>query len=164
MEPTASWDTLKLAPAVLLSFSGRPRSHTRHLPHRLPLFHFTGPDASGLTSEPTRFTSPTALITLHKASSDDATMLDAIFMKSLSTTKRVIALTNNNLFAGFYVIMPHKCIHPIFQPQRCTLTDLDTGVKHEFLVGQSSNNPRFLHAEYIPVEVADTFVCLVDTC
>jgi hypothetical protein len=63
------------------------------------------------------------LITLHKASSDNAMMLNAIFKKSLSTTKHVIVLTNNNLFEGFYIVTPNKCIHPIFQPQRCTLTN-----------------------------------------
>jgi len=76
--------------------------------------------------------------------------------------KRVIALTNNNLFAGFYVVTPHKRIRPIFQPQRCTLTDLDTGIEQEFLVGHGSNDPRFLRAEYVPVNLAGTSVCLAD--
>jgi hypothetical protein len=45
-------------------------------------------------------------------------MLDAGFKKSLSTSKRIIALANNNLFAGFYVVRPNKHVRPIFQPQR----------------------------------------------
>ena len=103
--------------------------------------------------------SPTTLITLHKANSADAASLDASFRKSLSTTKRVIALSNNSLFAGFYVVTPHKRIRPIFQPQRCTLTDPNTGVEQEFLVGHGSNDPQFLHAEYVTVavNVAGTF-------
>jgi hypothetical protein len=59
--------------------------------------------------------------------------------------------------------MPHKHVQPIFQPQHCTLTNPDTGVKQEFLVGHGSNDPRFLRAEYVPVDVAGTFVCLVNT-
>ena len=102
------------------------------------------------------------LILLHKASSDDAATLDAGFKKSLSTTKRIIALANNNLFAGFYVVMPNKRIRPIFQHQRCTLTDPNTGAELEYLIGHGSNDPRFMHAEYTPVEVAATFVCIVD--
>jgi hypothetical protein len=77
--------------------------------------------------------------------------------------KRVIALTSNNLFAGFYVVTPHKRVRPIFQPQRCTLTDPDTGIEQEFLVGHGSNDPRLLHVEYVSVDIAGTFVCLVDT-
>jgi len=70
---------------------------------------------------------------------------------------------NNNLFAGFYVVTPNKCVRPIFQPQRCTLTDPNTGDEHKFLVVHGSNNPRFLHMEYVPVEAAGIFICLVDT-
>jgi hypothetical protein len=100
---------------------------------------------------------------LHKSSSDDAEALNAGFKKSLSTTKLIIALANNNLFVGFYVVTPNKRIRPIFQPQRCTLTDPDTGTELEYLVGHGSNDPRFMRAEYTPVEVAATFVCIVDT-
>ena len=42
-------------------------------------------------------------------------MLDAGFKKSLFTTKRIIALANNNLFPGFYVVMPNKRIRAIFR-------------------------------------------------
>ena len=77
--------------------------------------------------------------------------------------KRIIALANNNLFAGFYVVMPYKRIRPIFQPQRCTLTDPDTGAGLEYLIGHGSNDPRFMRTGYTPVEVATTFVCIVDT-
>ncbi len=84
-------------------------------------------------------------------------------MHIISTTKRIIALTNNNLITGFYVVTPNKHIHPIFQPQCCTLTNPDTRAKLEYLIGHGSNDSRFLHAEYAPVKVAGTFVCLVDT-
>jgi hypothetical protein len=94
---------------------------------------------------------------------DDATSLSAGFRASLSTSKRIIALANNSLFVGFYVITPNKHVHPIFQPKRCTLTDPDTGVEHEYLLGHGSNDPRFLRAEFAPVEVAGTFACLIDT-
>jgi len=100
---------------------------------------------------------------LHKASSDDAASLDTNFRKSLTATKRVIALTNNSLFTGFYVVTPHKRVRPIFQPQRCTLTNPDTRVEQEFLVGHGSNDRRFLCAEYAPVDVAGTFACLINT-
>ena len=146
-----------LAPA-----SADPRSHTRHLT-QVSLSYSSASTTSGLTSTPTRVLSPPSLITLYKTSSDDATTLDSSFKKSLSSSKRILALANNNLFAGFYVITPHKRIRPIFQPQRCTLTDADTGVELEYLVGHSSNDPRFLKAEYTPVEVAGTYVYLVDS-
>jgi hypothetical protein len=100
---------------------------------------------------------------LHKGCSDNATMLNTGFRGCLYTSKRIIMLANNNLFAGFYLIMPNKRIRPIFQPQHCTLTDTDTGVKHKYLIGHGSNDPRFLRAEFAPVEVAGTFICLVDT-
>ncbi len=87
------------------------------------------------------------LITLHKASSESATMLDSCLKKLLSTMKRIIALTNNNLFAGFYMVMPNKCIFPIFQPQRFTLTNPNTGVKLEYLISHGRKDPRFLCAE-----------------
>ena len=119
--------------------------------------------ASGLTSAPTRVASPPALITLLKACSDDATSLDTGFRTRLSTSKRITALANNNLFAGFYVITPNKRVRPIFQPQRCTLTDPDTGTENEYLLGHGSNDPRFLRAEYAPVGIADTYACLIDT-
>ena len=163
VEPTTSWDPLELAPAVhpLLPRQTLARSHD--ISHRFPLSHSSVSTTSGLTSTPTRVLSPSSLITLHKTGSEDATTLDSGFKKSLSTTKRILALANNNLFAGFYVITPHKRIRPIFQPQRCTLTDPDTGIELEYLVGHSSNDPRYLKAEYTPVEVAGTYVCLVDT-
>jgi hypothetical protein len=146
----------------LLSCSGRLHSH-RDSHTQVLLFLSIGSAESGLTSAPTRVASPTTLITLHKANSADAASLDASFRRSLFTTKCVIALSNNSLFAGFYVVTPHKRVRPIFQPQRCTLTNLDTGIEQEFLVGHGSNDPRFLRAEYVPVDVAGTFVCLVDT-
>jgi hypothetical protein len=49
----------------------------------------------------------TALITLHKPNSTDAVTLNASFKKSLSTSKCIIALANNNLFVGFYIVTPH---------------------------------------------------------
>jgi hypothetical protein len=70
---------------------------------------------------------------------------------------------SNSLFAGFYVVTPHKHVRPIFQPQRCTLTNPDTGIEQEFLVGHSNNDPWFLFTEYIAVDVAGTFVCLINT-
>ena len=110
MEPSTSWDTSKLAlvvPQLLL----RQTSLTNATSHvQVPLSHFKGSATSGLTLAPTRAASPTTLITLHKASNDVAVVLGASFRKSLSTTNRIIALTNNNLFAGFYVITPHKRI------------------------------------------------------
>jgi hypothetical protein len=162
VEPTTSWVPLELAPAVppLLLRQTTLALRFSHTGSPVPLI---GSAESGLTSAPTRVASPTPLITLHKANSADAASLDASFRKSLSTTKRVIALSNNSLFAGFYVVTPHKRIRPIFQPQRCTLTDPNTGVEQEFLVGHGSNDPRFLRTEYVPVDVAGTFVCLVDT-
>jgi hypothetical protein len=36
------------------------------------------------------------------------------------------------------------------------------GIKHEYLVGHGSNDPRFLHMDFAPVEVAGTLTCLVD--
>jgi hypothetical protein len=102
------------------------------------------------------------LITLHKGVSNDATMLDASFCGRLSTSKRITALANNNLFASFYMIAPNKRVHPIFQPQCCILTDPDTGAKHEYSVSHGSNKPRFLRAEFAPVEVAGTLICLID--
>ncbi len=72
-------------------------------------------------------------------------------------------LANNSLFVSFYVITPNKRVRPIFQPQRCTLTDPDRGVEHEYLLGNGSNDPRFLCAEFAPVEVAGTFACLINT-
>jgi hypothetical protein len=36
-------------------------------------------------------------------------------------------------------------------------------VLHEYLVDHRSNNPRFLQAEFAPVDVAGTLVCLVET-
>ena len=117
---------------------------------------------SGLTSAPTRVATSHSLITLYKAVSDDATTLDASFRGRLSTSKCITALANNNLFVGFYVIMPNKRVRPIFQPQRCTLTDPNTGTEHEYLIGHGSNDPRFLRAEFAPVEVAGTLFCLVN--
>jgi hypothetical protein len=135
----------------------------QHLTQVFFLSYSTASATSGLTSAPTRVSSPHALITLHKASSDDTATLGAGFKKSLSITKHIIALANNNLFAGFYVVTPNKRIRSIFQPQRCTLTDPDTGAKLEYLIGHGSNDPRFMRAEYTPVKVATTFVCIVDT-
>ena len=43
------------------------------------------------------------------------------------------------------------------------LTDPNTGAEHEYLIGHGSKDPRFLRTEFTPVEVAGTFVCLVDT-
>jgi hypothetical protein len=111
---------------------------------------------SGLTSAPTWVATPHSLITLHKGLSDDTTMFDTGFWGRLSTSKCITALTNNNLFAGFYVIMLNKHIRLIFQPQRCTLTDPDTGVKHRHLIGHGSNDPRFLCAKFTLVNVAGT--------
>jgi hypothetical protein len=51
---------------------------------------------------------------LYKTSNDDTAALNASFWKSLSTMKRVIALAKNNLFAGFYIVTPHKRNRPIF--------------------------------------------------
>ena len=100
---------------------------------------------------------------LYKLSDENAAMLDTSSRKTLSTMKHVIALLNNNLFMWFYIITLHKYIHPIFQPQYCTITDPDTGLKHEFLLGHGSNDPWFLHAGYVPLEVSCTFVCIPDT-
>jgi hypothetical protein len=90
-------------------------------------------------------------------------MLDASFRGHLSTSIRIIALANNNLFAGFYVITPNKRVHPICQPRRCTLTDPNTGVQHEYLIGHGSNDPMFLRVEFAPDEVSGMLVCLVNT-
>ena len=91
------------------------------------------------------------LITLFKSNTEDAVSQDNTFRKSLTTAKRIIALANNNLFAGFYVITLGRRIRPLFQPQRCTLSDADTGIEQEFLLGHSSNDPGFLRAEYTSV-------------
>ena len=139
-----------------------PRSHSRLLTQVFPV-HLSVSTTSGLTSAPTWVATPHALITLHKACNDDATTLSSGFRKNLSTNKRILALANNSLFAGFYVITPNKRVRPIFQPQRCTLTDSDTGVEREYLLGHGSTDPRFLCAEFVPVDVAGTFACLVDT-
>ena len=95
---------MELAPAVHTSCSGNLHSLMPHLTRVFLLSHSTASATSGLTSAPTRVSTPHTLITLHKVHSDDATALDAGFKKSLSTTKRIIALANNNLFAGFYVV------------------------------------------------------------
>ncbi len=60
--------------------------------------------ASGRTSAPTLLGSRTLLITLFKGDSEDASSQGNTFCKTLTTAKRVIALANNNLFVGFYVI------------------------------------------------------------
>jgi hypothetical protein len=103
---------------------------------------------------PTQITTTTGLNTFHKPKSNDATTLKASFKKSLLTLKHVITLANNHL---------HKHMRPIFQHQHCTLTDPESGVKNEFLIGHGSNNPWFLSAENVPIEVAGTLACLVDT-
>ena len=103
------------------------------------------------------------LITLFKSNTEDAVSQDNTFRKSLTTAKRIIALANNNLFAGFYVITLGRRIRPLFQPQRCTLTDADTGIEQEFLLGHSSNDPSFLRAEYTSVDVAKMLACIVNT-
>jgi hypothetical protein len=36
------------------------------------------------------------------------------------------------------------------------------GTEHEYLIGHGSNDPRFLRAEFTPVEVAGTLVCVID--
>ena len=144
------------------SCSGRPSLALRLLTQVFPVSSSVS-TTSGLTSAPTRVTTPHSLITLHKSVSEDAAALDTNFRGRLSTSKRITALANNNLFAGFYVITPNKRIRPIFQPQRCTLTAPDTGTEHEFLVGHGSNDPRFLRAEFTPVDVAGTFACLIET-
>ena len=105
----------------------------------------------------------TALITLHKPNSTNAVTLNASFKKSLSTSKCIIALANNNLFVGFYIVTPYKRIQPIFQPQHCTLMDPNSGLGHEFLIGHGSNDPRFLRAEYVRIKVTGTFACLSTT-
>jgi hypothetical protein len=69
---------------------------------------------SGLTLAPTWVATSHSLITLHKSVSEDAITLDASFRGCLSTSKRVTALANNNLFAGFYMITPNKRVRPIF--------------------------------------------------
>jgi hypothetical protein len=58
------------------------------------------------------------LITCHKMYDEDTTTLDASFQKSLYTRKGIIALANNILFAGFYVVTPNKCRAKIIG--RCT--------------------------------------------
>ena len=119
--------------------------------------------ASGRTSAPTLLGSRTLLITLYKGDSEDSASQGNTFRKSLTTAKRVIALANNNLFAGFYVITPGKRLRPILQPQRCTFTDANTGIEQEFLLGHSSNDPSFLRAEYTSVDVAKTLAYIVNT-
>ena len=74
-------------------------------------------------------------------------MLDASFWECLSTSKHIIVMANNNLFVGFYMIMPNKQIRVIFQLQCCTLTDPNTGAEHKYLIGHGSNDPRFLRVE-----------------
>jgi hypothetical protein len=106
---------------------------------------------SSLASAPTRIATTPSLITLHKGVSADATELDTNLRSRLSTSKRITALANNNVFAGFYVVTPNKCVRSIFQPQRCTLSDPDTGTEHVYLLGHGSNDPRFLRAEFTPV-------------
>ena len=115
------------------------------------------------TSAPTLLGSNSLLITLFKGDSEDASSQGNTFHKTLTTAKRVIALANNNLFAGFYIITPSKRLHPLFQPQRCTFTNANTGIKQEFLLGHSSNDPCFLHAEYKSVDVAKMLACIVNT-
>jgi hypothetical protein len=163
VEPTMSCNTSNsirqfLSPAPAASLAQAIHSQVPLVPP-----HHTVLYASGLTSVLNRVATPTALITLHKQSDDDSATLEASFQKTLSTTKQVIALANNNLFTRFYVVTPHRRIHPIFQPQRCTLTDPDTGLEHEFLLGHGSNDPRLLHAEYTHVEGIGTFACIGDT-
>ena len=124
---------------------------------------FSASYASGQTSAPTLLGSHSLLITLFKGDSEDASSQGNTFRKTLTTAKRVIALANNNLFAGFYVITPGKRLRPILQPQRCTFTDANTGIEQEFLLGHSSNDPSFLHAEYTSVDVAKTLAYIVNT-
>jgi hypothetical protein len=86
---------------------------------------------------------PTALITLHNPSDDHTGTLDTSFRKTLSTNQRVIAviaLANKSPFAGFPAVTSHRQIRPVFQPQRCTLTDPDTGLELEFLLGMAARN------------------------
>ena len=77
-------------------------------------------------------------------------------MSSILLLNSVMSKAPNNK------LVTNKRVCPIFQPQRCTLTAPNTGAKHKYLVGHGSNNPRFLHAEFTPVEVAGMLVCLVD--
>ena len=81
---------------------------------------------------------------LFKGDMEDTTSQGNTYRKTLTMAKHVIALTNNNLFMGFYVITPGKYLHLLFQPQRCTFTDADIGLKQEFPIGNSSNDPDFL--------------------
>ena len=101
------WDTLELAPAVppLLLQQLYLAHATSHNSQQSSLFAtLTVLTASGLTSAPTWVASPSVLIMLYKQSSEDATLLDNSFRKSLFTTKCIIALANNNLFVGFYIV------------------------------------------------------------
>ena len=119
--------------------------------------------ASGQTSAPTLLGSQSLLITLFKGDSKDASSQGNTFRKTLTTAKRVIMLANNNLFVGFYVITPGKRLHLLFQPQRCTFTNANTGIEQEFLLGHSSNDPCFLRAEYTSVNVAKMLAYIVNT-
>ena len=162
MEPTMSWDTPELCfGSSSLLLRQNPLTHTTsHIqvllslsqarPHLASHQHPLGSPPPPRSSRSTK----QAATTLHHSM--------PVSGNHFPPQKRVIALTNNNLFAGFYVVTPHKRIRPIFQPQRCTLTDLDTGIEQEFLVGHGSNDPRFLRAEYVPVNLAGTSVCLAD--
>ena len=100
---------------------------------------------------------------LFKSDTEDASIQGNTFCKTLTMTKCVITLANNNLFKGFYVITHDKCMHPLFQPQHFTFTNSDTGLKQELLLGYSSNDPSFLRAEYTSVNAAKMFACIVNT-
>ncbi len=98
-----------------------------------------------------------------KGNSEDASSQGSTFCKMLTTAKRIITLANNNLFAGFYIITPGKCLHLLFQPPCCTFTDANTGIKQEFLLGHSSNDPCFLRVEYTSVDMAKMLACIINT-
>ena len=85
-----------------------------------------------------------------------------VFCKTLTSTKQVIALANNNLVVADFVITPGRHLHPLFQPQHCSFTDADTGLEQEFLLSPSSNDPCFLHAKFISVNAAKMCACIVN--
>ena len=88
----------------ILSCPGSPLLHTQLLTTGLPLspIHSLDHFWSHLSTHPGRLTPHSH--NACKPGSADATSLNTSFRKTLSTTKRVIALANNNLFAGFYVV------------------------------------------------------------
>ena len=106
---------------------------------------------------------PTSLlIMLFKSYTNDAATQGIFFLKILTTAKCIIALANTSLFAGFYIITPGWCLHPLFQPQCCTFTNANIGLKQEFLLSYSSNNPCFLHTKFNPIDAAKMIACIVN--